>query len=71
VRLKEIMRGLMFTRHHHRPAQRTVMKLIVSGKMCPLADIAQLNAFCLLTTKQSPPYFLTRFRSTAFRQQSP
>jgi len=68
VRLKEIMRGLMLTRHHRRPAQRTVMKLIVSGKMCPSADIAQLNAFRLLTTKQSLPSILTRLLSTAFRQ---
>lgn len=46
------MRGLMLTRHHRRPVQRTVMKLIVSGKMCPSADIAQLKPFRVVSARR-------------------
>jgi len=46
------MRGLMLTRHHRRPVQRTVIKLIVSGKMYPSADIAQLNPFRVASARR-------------------
>ncbi|MCX3307909.1 hypothetical protein ORN12_02640 [Pantoea vagans] len=46
------MRGLMLTRHHRRPVQRIVMKLIVSGKMCPSADIAQPIAFRVTSARR-------------------
>ena len=46
------MRGLILTRHHRRPVQRTVIKLIVSGKMYPSADIAQLNPFRVASARR-------------------